>query len=143
MPKLITKASINISQNGAPLENANVSLKSVDGSITWTVGGTTDHNGVAKLVTHGQFPGAPTGKYKVIVNKYERPESKYQNPTPGQSEDDFKALKESEDLTAYELVDPKYGKADTSDAIVEITDASPTASVDVGDPVRIKLEESP
>ena len=39
--------------------------------VQWTVNGRTDAEGKATIVTHGQFPGAPAGKFKVCVTKVE------------------------------------------------------------------------
>lgn len=66
MPKLVP-CSISITQDNKPLEDATVML--VSEGLTWTVGGTTDHSGVAKIYTHGTYPGAPVGNYKVVVSK--------------------------------------------------------------------------
>ena len=69
MPKLYP-ASILITQEGQPLEGASVILVCVDESIRWLVSGQTNRDGVARLVTHGQFSGAPAGKFKVCVTKH-------------------------------------------------------------------------
>lgn len=142
MPKLIRSASVSVTQDGKPLEDATVLLVGADGSIPWSVGGKTNAAGNANLVTHGQYPGAPEGKFKVVVNKREEPVSKYHTTAPGQTEEEFKALKAAEDLTAYELVDKKFGSAATTDAIVEFSEAKANATVDVGQAVRIKINES-
>jgi len=141
MPDLIRNASITVTQNQEPLPDAQVILSSADGSVTWTVGGTTDASGVAKLVTHGQYPGAPAGKFKVTVTKQERPVSKI-DPT-GKSPEEFAAeqARAGEDLTAYDLVDRQFASASTTPALVELSAASPSATVDVGKSVRIKISE--
>lgn len=68
MPKL-NPTTLTVAQEGAPVADAMVQLKAVDASNKWTSGGTTDANGVATIVTHGQYKGVPAGKYKVAVSK--------------------------------------------------------------------------
>ena len=68
MPDL-QPTTLTVIQGGSPLADATVNLKSLDPSTAWTCGGVTDAKGVATLVTHGQYKGAPVGKYKVSVSK--------------------------------------------------------------------------
>ena len=70
MPDLY-KTTIVVTQNGAPLADAALSLQSDDPSLKWAVGGKTDANGRAELTTHGDFKGAPAGTYRVGVVKME------------------------------------------------------------------------
>jgi hypothetical protein len=142
MPVLVKNAAITVIQDGKPLPDAKVILILRDGNSQWTVGGQTDVSGVAKLVTHGQYSGAPAGKYKVIVSKREEPVSKYKEPQPGQSPEEFQALRNSEKLTAYHLVDPAYNAASSTPASVEISENAPKASIDVGKAVHIEIKET-
>lgn len=142
MPSLIKEASVSVIQDGKPLPGAKVALISSDSSVKWTVGGTTDEQGVAKLVTHGQYPGAPAGSYKVTVSKREEPQFKNQEPAPGQSDEEFMAARAAENVSAHQLVALKYGKSGTTDLSVAISKESPAASVDVGTSVRIPIQES-
>ena len=59
--------------DGTPVEEASIQLSNTDKSLTqrWVSGGKTDNQGNAIIRTHGEFPGAPTGNFKVIVNKEE------------------------------------------------------------------------
>jgi len=71
LPKL-TPATITFTQDGKPLEKAMVFLYAENPEIAkWTVSSNTNANGEAILVTHGQFQGAPAGKFKVCVVKCE------------------------------------------------------------------------
>lgn len=71
LPKL-TPATLTLTQDGKPLEKAIVFLYAENPDIAkWTVSGNTDANGETILVTHGQFRGAPAGKFKVCVTKVE------------------------------------------------------------------------
>ena len=68
MPELY-KVKLIVTQDGAPLPDAALTLVSSDGSCNWAVGGKTDEKGVAELVTHGDYPGAPLGDFRVGVAK--------------------------------------------------------------------------
>ena len=71
LPKL-TPATITFTQDGKPLEKAMVFLYAENPEIAkWTVSSNTNPQGEAILVTHGQFRGAPAGKFKVCVIKSE------------------------------------------------------------------------
>ncbi|MCL2118549.1 MAG: Ig-like domain-containing protein [Planctomycetaceae bacterium] len=67
--------TLTITMDGQPLENALVNFFAEDKAISkWTVGSITDSHGKAIIVTHGQFRGAPAGKFKVCVRKTEMPD---------------------------------------------------------------------
>ena len=67
--------TLTIMLDGQPLEGAMVVLYAEDPAIeNWTVGGYTDAQGKAIIVTHSQFRGAPAGKFKVCVSKEELPD---------------------------------------------------------------------
>jgi hypothetical protein len=78
----------------------------------------------------------------VIVSKREEPVYKNDEPQPGQSPEEFNALRASENLSAYHLVDPIYNTASSTPASVEISESSATVSVDVGQAVHIAIKES-
>lgn len=69
MPKL-EPVTVTVLQGDVPLANATLNLKPLEPSTTnnFTCGGTTNEEGVATIVTHGQYKGAPVGKYKVAVS---------------------------------------------------------------------------
>ena len=68
MPPLYP-CSITIIQDESPLAGAIVSLVSPSGDGKWSSSGQTDEKGIAKLITYGQFQGAPEGSYHVTVSK--------------------------------------------------------------------------
>lgn len=71
LPKLMP-VTLTLTQDGKPLEKAMVVLYAENPDIVkWTVSGNTDTDGKTILVTHGQFRGAPAGKFKVCVTKVE------------------------------------------------------------------------
>jgi len=65
LPKLYP-VTLRLEQDGKPLAGATVILSS---EIKWSCGGISDDNGVVQVRTHGQFSGAPLGRYKVAVSK--------------------------------------------------------------------------
>ena len=67
--------TLTILRDGQPLDHAMVTLYTENPSIVkWTIGGETDADGKAVIVTHGQFHGAPAGAFKVCVLKREYPQ---------------------------------------------------------------------
>ena len=75
MPDLY-KTTIVVTQNGAPLADAALSLQSDDPSLKWAVGGKTDASGVCVVkTTYANFsaPGSPEGTFKVQLRKDPEP----------------------------------------------------------------------
>ena len=66
--------------DGQPLDNAMVMFYTENQAIAkWTVGGITDAEGKAIIVTHGQFHGVPAGTFKVCVSKRVFPDEPDEN----------------------------------------------------------------
>lgn len=141
MPKL-NPTTITVIQDGKPLEGAMVSMKPVDESIKWTSGGTTDANGVATIVTHGQYKGAPTGKFKVAVAKTVG-EGTPPPPSPIDAES-ARIYQEYVDSGAtYEeffVVAEEYRLVGTTPLEVEVVEGTNDLKVDVGESVREKAD---
>ena len=71
LPRLFP-ATLTVTLDEQPLADAIVTLypeNEVD--ARWTVGGWTDSDGKAIIVTHGKFLGSPAGKFKVCITKSE------------------------------------------------------------------------
>lgn len=69
MPALVP-CSLEVRENGTPVEGVLVSFFNEDGSAPkWTIGGTTDQKGVFQVKTHGKYNGAPKGTYKIVLSK--------------------------------------------------------------------------
>jgi len=139
MPKLYP-ATITVTQDGQPLAGAEVILLNTDPSTSWSAGGMTDQNGVIKLRTLGRYDGAPAGKYRVAVEKIERPNITLpeEMPTDPEERKEYNRLaKELADNTFY-VVDPKFG-LDQTTLEVEITLTNLNVSVDVSPVVRKKV----
>lgn len=123
MPKLYP-CSVTITQGDAPLADATVTLSS--DSLQWAVSGTTDASGVAKIYTHGTYPGAPEGSYVVVVQKQivEEPEAASQSASVVVSGG-----------TAYNCVASEFGSKDTSSLKIDVKGKT-TATFDVGEPIH-------
>jgi len=117
MPKLYP-TTITITQADAPLADAMVNMRLADGSQSkWYSGGATDVNGVVTILTQGGSPGAPAGKYKVLVTKVTS------EPNP----------RDPELSLTFSLVEPQYADFARTPLEIEIK-AEPANSftLDVG-----------
>ena len=140
LPKLVP-VSIQLSQDGAPLAGATVSLIDTAGSQQWFPGGLSDSSGKIELYTNGRYKGAPEGKYKVVVSKTETDPSKL-GPPP--SEDDpkygeYMNQSANERLDTYTLIDKKFTDAKNTTLEVEIKKGGEVHQLDLGTKVRIKI----
>jgi hypothetical protein len=114
-----------LTQDSQPLHGASVQLVSPE--IPFPVTGTTDANGVAFLVTYGQFSGVPLGTYKVVVIKTE---------TEGETSEE----KRTQPIFIYSLVDPALANRETTTLEVTVENGKKTVTLDVGKPVRVLIE---
>lgn len=139
MPELIP-ATIVVTQEGAPLADATVTLVSADGSCKWAVGGKTDAKGRAALNTHGDFSGAPEGNFKVGVSKVEikvkegavDEEGNPLQPTPEQLKNP--ALLDARFVETTSVVPAEYENAQNSPLEVTISKSAKETTVDVPAP---------
>lgn len=138
----LQKVNLTVIQDGKPLAEATVMLKSLDSTNTWTSGGTTDANGVATLVTHGQYQGVPIGKYKVAVSKTIG-EGTPPPPTPIDAESARKYdeyMKSGLKWEEFNVVDPQLGVVETTTLEIEVVKGTNDLSVDVGGAVKIPYD---
>ena len=137
----LSSCEITITQGGEPLEGAFVQLMPESGVFEWAVAGHTNASGVAKILTHAQFPGAPEGTFKVLVSKTELEPSKF-GPEPDDVNSPERAkwydqvTNEKRDTIMY--VKPEYDKAHTTPLSITITRGRNRETFDVGEPVEIK-----
>lgn len=142
MPKL-NPTTITVVQDGAPLADAMITLMSADGSSKWSSGGTTDASGVATMVTHGQYKGVPTGKYKVAVSKTVGEGT----PPPPKPYDEESARVYQEYIdsgatyTEFFVVDPQFRLVDTTPLELEVVDGKNDLKVDVGEAVHEEISQ--
>lgn len=103
LPRLYP-VTLSIMSDDQPIGKALVFLYAEDKAIAnWTVSGVTEADGNAIIVTHGQFRGAPEGKFKVCVKKVEP------------------ALGPGGKPQVIHHVDPKFGEPETTPLEAEIT----------------------
>ena len=70
LPNLVSCVLTFQYEDGTPVDEAMVSLTPEDADLRqWSISGTTDASGVAKISTNAEFSGAPAGKFKVVVRK--------------------------------------------------------------------------
>ncbi len=129
MPKLVP-CSVKIVQAGNPLAGATVSFYS--DSSQWSVGGTTDENGVAKMYTHGEYPGSPEGSYKVTVEKcvVDAPDVDLSTMSPSVA---------PTGLTAKNYVDLKFKDRETTELKIDVKGKT-SAEFDVGAAVEEEVK---
>jgi len=71
MPNLFP-CTITVSDNGAPLADARVSMTDESNALSLSINGITDSSGTAKMkTTYTNYTGSgvPAGKYKVVIDK--------------------------------------------------------------------------
>lgn len=129
----IYPCEITVKQDGTPLPGASVVLFSDDGSNPWSIGGGTNNAGVAVIYTHGDFAGAPVGKYKVTISKnlIEDAPSKEDLANPNFA---------GPMGTAYDYVDLQYKSKTTTPLSMEVTAGKNAQDFDVGSAIREKVK---
>ncbi|MCL2622354.1 MAG: hypothetical protein FWD31_01705 [Planctomycetaceae bacterium] len=85
----------------------------------WTIGSVTDADGKAIIVTHGQFRGAPAGKFKVCVSKRELPRSSMGSDMPSIVGPQIQPTAGMPQV--IEHVDPIFGKPESSPLEIEVS----------------------
>ncbi|MGI6402320.1 MAG: hypothetical protein ACOX0A_09495 [Thermoguttaceae bacterium] len=138
--------TIKLTQGSEPLANAVLNIKPIEPSTTnnFTCGGTSDAKGVTTIVTHGQYKGAPIGKYKVAVSCTVG-EGTPPPPSPI-DEESARVWKEYQESGAtYEefyVVDPVYSTVESTPLEIEIVKGKNELTLDCGEKVRVPVEKS-
>ena len=134
MPPLYP-VDIKVLQDGQPLEDANVSLRPLDKSLSWGIGGTTDAQGTAQLWTHGQYRGAYAGTFKVVVAKeIKEGEKEYIAALDRNDTQAANAIK----VQMFSFVEDKFTLESQTPLEIEVTSSSKTIEVDVSPAVKIE-----
>lgn len=130
-----------VTQEGTPLADATVQFVP-DGNSKWSTGGVTGTDGSLIPNTHGEFPGIPLGKYKVIVTKI----LKEGDPIPStpMNDEEKKAWdaywKSGKTEKQFNCVEKKYGGNDTP-LIIEVKADSKEIPLDAGpitkEPIKV------
>ncbi len=127
MPPLVP-CTVTVTQGGAPLANANVTLFPLDGS-QWTANGSTDGSGKAVMFAWGSHQGAPVGKYKVTVAKMETDKAAVARSSSDEPSTDPPP-------NSYNLVEEKYGMKDSTTLEIEVVKGTTEYKVEAGAAVR-------
>ena len=124
--------TITVTQEGNPLEGATVSLVSPE--LKWVIGGVTNADGQAKMMTHGKFEGAPEGTFNVIILKtvYEGRDEYDAAMARGDS-----AAAQKIDVKAIQFVEDKYTSAKDTPLKAEVKKETKVLDVDAGPVVKI------
>ena len=133
MPRLYP-ANIKITQEGSPLEGANVTLVSKTPATYGTASGTTDASGIAALRTYS-FVGVPAGEYSVLISHVVT-EGARELLTP-------EGLPYTVGGRAYQFVQEQYTREASTPHSLTIVDRGVSETFDVGDAVRVFLRENP
>ena len=156
MPKLHPTV-ITVIQGGNPLPDALVTMVNVDATILWSCIARTDSSGTATMQTNGMYVGAPAGTYKATVTKQEvvrdggDPYAGAPDPAVDQEAYQGWLMKNEARIAAAErqqpvvndLVDPKFGRTDTTTLEIPITAGRNNHTLDVGAAVREVNKERP
>ena len=129
---------ITVMQDGKPLERATVRLVADGSNTRFTTGSVTDKNGVAIIKTDGQWPGAPEGKYKVLVQKIVTPEADPSEDSLSYEEQQVKAAERNKQTKS--VVDSKFMNLKTTTLAIEVTTSGATETFDVGAAVNDPLD---
>ena len=134
----LQKTTLVLQQDGSPLVGASVSLYSEDKSIKWSVGGVSNNAGEVSVKTHGQYLGAPLGKYVVLVTKQEFTKSSLPETAPLDAAEyaEWQRQRDAEVLPVYDLVDPKFGNPKTSPLKIDISKGAKSETFDCGKAIR-------
>jgi hypothetical protein len=114
--------TLTFTQDGAPLDGANISLHS---KSKWSVGGVTDENGNVKLVTNGFYDGVPADTYKIVVRKVVEVESN------------------GEVVSRTDVINAKFKKEGTTSLEITISQGNNDQTFDLGKVVNISLPIEP
>ncbi|MDR2441381.1 MAG: hypothetical protein LBE12_18625 [Planctomycetaceae bacterium] len=137
MPKLYP-VTITVTQDGLPLENANVVLSGTD---QWVSIGTTNTQGIASLYTQGNYPGVPEGIFKVSVTKIgEEGEKPPPKPFSAESERIYKEYQKSgKKYKQFNVTPEQYRKAETTPLQIEIRKGVKNIMVNIEGTVKDEL----
>ena len=135
---------VTITQEGKPLEGANVRLHASGAGTKWHSSGMTNASGAADLVTQGQFRGVPEGTYKITVQK----EEVVSLATPEQLAALEKAKAENPKWydgpkikqEFWQLVEKDYTLVESTTLEITVSKGQNNVSLDVGKAVRVKRD---
>ena len=138
MPDLYP-CSVTLTQEGKPLEGANVILYSTSPNFKWAVGGISDSTGLVVLRTNGFYDGVPEGAYKVTLTKIlsEGPPPPSVESLPEDEMERSKILREhAKKVTNYSVIPDEYQSQNTTSLEFEVTKGNNEKTFDLGKEVK-------
>jgi predicted small lipoprotein YifL len=137
IPKLYS-VTVTVTQDGLPLENANVLLSGTD---KWISTGTTNAQGIVSLYTQGKYPGVPEGTFKVSVAKIgEEGEKPPPRPFDAESERIYKEYQKSgKKYKQFNVIPEQYRKPETTPLQIEIKKGVKNVAVNIEGTVKDEL----
>jgi hypothetical protein len=128
---------ITLTQEGKPLENALVLLYSTDSNFKWSVAAVSDRNGKATLLTHGKFPGAPVGEYKIVVTKTEPSDKDLLKPNSDYNPEVHVVRSK---ITLFSFIEKQYTDITTTPLTIVIEKGKNVHNFDLGKAVYEKTQ---
>ena len=123
--------TVLVTQGGVPLGDAIVELRPEDAQ-KYRPTAITNAEGKAVMGTYG-YPGAPVGKYKIVVSKI------IEDNVVDRIDEFGKRVVMSRDR--YQVVEDRFSKPETSPHEIEITSKRVQTEIDVGNPVRQPISD--
>ena len=138
MPEIFP-LTLNVTAGGEPA--ADMLFTFYADGLAWGVGGKSDAQGKAVIMTQGQYSGAPAGEYTVTVSNYFVTPSKY-GPRPSDpiAEEEWLKNIEEEYAPVYLRVAPEYLERGTTPLKITVAKGTPTVDVNLGDKVDIEVD---
>lgn len=131
LPKL-RSCTITITQEGKPAEGISIMLAPTSGrDCPWAVTGNTNSSGVARIVTHGKYGGAPEGQYKIMLSKQDM---------DGFDPNSLERPSAAKPMIIYSLIDTQYTDLNTSPLTIEVGRHGANESFEIGPAVREQID---
>lgn len=129
----IYPVNITITQDGAALQEAHVTLTAKTPAKYGSASGLTDAHGVAIIRTYG-FVGVPEGQYTVTVSKQVVEGAREATDAEGNTFQTGGRI--------FEYVNAQYTRTNASTLEIEVTKKGTTETFDVGAPVHVFVSEN-
>ena len=128
MPPLVDCTITLKYSDGKPAQDVTVVLTPVSqGLDKWPSAGKTDASGKAKIVTYGQYPGAPEGEYKIVLKKIE---------IVGEVNSEDGTARQTEPIEYYSLVGADYTTPETTPLTLTVGKKAVSENFEIGEEAR-------
>lgn len=138
MPEIFP-LTLNVTAGGEPAADMLFTFYSDD--LAWGVGGKSDAQGKAVIMTQGQYSGAPAGEYTVTVSNYYVTPSKFGvKPADPRLQEEWQKNVDEENAPVFLRVAAEYLERDTTPLKITVAKGTPTVDVNLGDKVDIQVD---